>query len=57
MPLIVWSYPRGAAIDAKGGKDSFYAVDMPPARPASWARTSSRLADQLVVGAARRRTG
>lgn len=27
MPLIVWSYPRGAAIDAKGGKDSFYAVD------------------------------
>ena len=27
MPLIVWSYPRGAAIDAKGGKDSLYAVD------------------------------
>jgi fructose-bisphosphate aldolase, class I len=27
MPLIVWSYPRGLAIDAKGGKDSFYAVD------------------------------
>jgi fructose-bisphosphate aldolase, class I len=27
MPLIVWSYPRGAAIDARGGKDSFYAVD------------------------------
>jgi fructose-bisphosphate aldolase, class I len=27
MPLIVWSYPRGTAIDAKGGKDSFYAVD------------------------------
>ena len=27
MPLIVWSYPRGSAIDAKGGKDSFYAVD------------------------------
>jgi class I fructose-bisphosphate aldolase len=26
MPLIVWAYPRGAAIDAKGGKDSFYAV-------------------------------
>jgi class I fructose-bisphosphate aldolase len=27
MPLIVWSYPRGAAVDAKGGKDSFYEVD------------------------------
>jgi class I fructose-bisphosphate aldolase len=27
MPLIVWSYPRGAAIDTKGGRDSFYAVD------------------------------
>lgn len=27
MPLIVWSYPRGTAIDAKGGRDSFYAVD------------------------------
>jgi len=27
MPLIVWSYPRGSSIDAKGGNDSFYAVD------------------------------
>jgi len=27
MPLIVWSYPRGSAINAKGGRDSFYAVD------------------------------
>ncbi len=27
MPIIVWSYPRGAAIEAKGGKDSVYAVD------------------------------
>lgn len=27
MPLIVWAYPRGSAIAAKGGKDSFYAVD------------------------------
>jgi class I fructose-bisphosphate aldolase len=26
MPLIVWAYPRGEAVDAKGGKDSFYAV-------------------------------
>jgi fructose-bisphosphate aldolase, class I len=27
MPLIVWAYPRGSAILAKGGQDSFYAVD------------------------------
>jgi class I fructose-bisphosphate aldolase len=27
MPLIVWSYPRGAAIEEKGGRDSLYAVD------------------------------
>jgi class I fructose-bisphosphate aldolase len=27
MPLMVWSYPRGEAIDAKGGRDSFYAID------------------------------
>ncbi len=27
MPLVVWAYPRGAAIKAKGGQDSLYAVD------------------------------
>ncbi|MHB1798343.1 MAG: class I fructose-bisphosphate aldolase [Vulcanimicrobiaceae bacterium] len=27
MPLIVWAYPRGAAIKAKGGIDSLYAID------------------------------
>lgn len=27
MPLIMWAYPRGEAIDAKGGRDSLYAVD------------------------------
>ena len=27
MPVIVWAYPRGQYIDAKGGKDSLYAVD------------------------------
>lgn len=27
MPLIVWSYPRGSAIETKGGRDSLYAVD------------------------------
>lgn len=27
MPLVIWAYPRGAAIEAKGGRDSFYAID------------------------------
>jgi class I fructose-bisphosphate aldolase len=27
MPLVVWAYPRGAAIDRKGGAGSFYAID------------------------------
>lgn len=27
LPLIVWSYPRGKAIEKKGGRDSLYAVD------------------------------
>lgn len=35
MPLIVWAYPRGEAIEHKGGKDSFYAVHYA-------ARTASR---------------
>jgi fructose-bisphosphate aldolase, class I len=41
LPLIVWSYPRGAAIDAKGGRDSFYAVDYA-------ARTASELGADMV---------
>jgi class I fructose-bisphosphate aldolase len=27
MPLIIWAYPRGAAMKAKGGIESLYAVD------------------------------
>jgi class I fructose-bisphosphate aldolase len=27
MPLVIWAYPRGSAIDQKGGRDSFYAID------------------------------
>lgn len=27
MPLIIWAYPRGVAIKAKGGIDSLYAID------------------------------
>jgi fructose-bisphosphate aldolase, class I len=41
MPLIVWSYPRGMAIDGMGGKDSFYAVDYA-------ARTASELGADVV---------
>lgn len=41
MPLIVWAYPRGSAIAAKGGPDSFYAVDYA-------ARTASELAADVV---------
>lgn len=41
MPLIVWAYPRGSAIEAKGGKDSHYAVDYA-------ARTASELGADVV---------
>lgn len=41
MPLVVWAYPRGSAIDAKGGKSSFYAVDYA-------ARTASELGADVV---------
>lgn len=27
IPVIVWAYPRGEAIETKGGRDSLYAVD------------------------------
>ncbi len=27
LPLIVWAYPRGEAIDGKGGPDSSYAIE------------------------------
>jgi class I fructose-bisphosphate aldolase len=27
MPLVVWSYPRGEAIEKKGGRDSLFAID------------------------------
>jgi class I fructose-bisphosphate aldolase len=27
MPLVVWAYPRGSAVVAKGGQNSFYAID------------------------------
>jgi class I fructose-bisphosphate aldolase len=27
LPLVIWAYPRGSAVAAKGGQDSFYAID------------------------------
>lgn len=27
MPIIIWAYPRGEAVDKKGGRDSLYAID------------------------------
>jgi fructose-bisphosphate aldolase, class I len=41
LPLIVWSYPRGKAVDAKGGKNSLYAVDYA-------ARTATELGADVV---------
>lgn len=41
MPLIVWSYPRGNAVDSKGGKDSLYQVDYA-------ARTAAELGADVV---------
>ena len=36
MPIIMWAYPRGEAIDKKGGRDSVFAVDY-----------AARVADEL----------
>ncbi|TFG34130.1 fructose-bisphosphate aldolase [Candidatus Thorarchaeota archaeon] len=36
MPIIMWSYPRGEAVDKKGGRDSLYAIDY-----------AARVADEL----------
>jgi fructose-bisphosphate aldolase, class I len=27
MPVIMWAYPRGSAVTAKGGKDTWFAID------------------------------
>lgn len=27
MPLVIWSYPRGRDVEAKGGQTTFYAID------------------------------
>ncbi len=41
MPIIVWAYPRGSAVQAAGGQDSFYAVDYA-------ARTAAELGADVV---------
>ncbi len=27
MPLVIWAYPRGEAVEAKGGRDSLFAIE------------------------------
>ena len=27
MPLVIWAYPRGEAVEAKGGRNSLYAIE------------------------------
>ncbi len=41
MPIIMWAYPRGAAIETKGGRDSLYAIDYA-------ARVASELGADIV---------
>jgi class I fructose-bisphosphate aldolase len=41
MPLIIWAYPRGEAVQAKGGRDSLWAVDYA-------ARTAAELGADIV---------
>ncbi|HYT25029.1 MAG TPA: fructose-bisphosphate aldolase [Actinomycetota bacterium] len=41
LPLVVWSYPRGSSVDAKGGKNSLYEVDYA-------ARTAAELGADVV---------
>jgi class I fructose-bisphosphate aldolase len=41
MPIIVWAYPRGEAIETKGGRDSLYAIDYA-------ARVASELGADIV---------
>ncbi|MGY5870643.1 MAG: fructose-bisphosphate aldolase [Candidatus Thorarchaeota archaeon] len=36
MPIIMWAYPRGEAVDKKGGRDSLFAIDY-----------AARVADEL----------
>ena len=51
MPLVVWAYPRGRAIEAKGGKGSLFAQDY-AARVAE-ELGFSRLAENSMVGSPR----
>ncbi|MCY0877839.1 MAG: fructose-bisphosphate aldolase [Firmicutes bacterium] len=41
MPIIVWAYPRGSAIESKGGKDTVFAV-------AYAARTAQELGADVI---------
>lgn len=41
MPIVLWAYPRGSAIDAKGGKGTLFAIDYA-------ARTAEELGADIV---------
>lgn len=41
MPVVVWAYPRGEYVEAKGGKDSVYAIEYA-------ARTAAELGSDVV---------
>ncbi len=41
MPIIVWAYPRGSAVQNAGGQDSFYSIDYA-------ARTAAELGADIV---------
>ena len=42
MPVIVWAYPRGRAVDGRAGRESLWQLTMRLGLPAKWAPTSSR---------------
>jgi class I fructose-bisphosphate aldolase len=41
MPLVMWAYPRGSAVNAKGGTNTLYAQDYAPASHWRWVPISS----------------
>lgn len=41
MPVVVWAYPRGDAVEARGGRDSLWAIDYA-------ARTAAELGADVV---------
>src|SRR6266545_4436790 len=53
LPLVVWSYPRGSSVDAKGGKNSLYAVVRSAARTPVLLSGGEKGGDEEVLDKAR----